>query len=127
MSSLDNTFNSVFGSSIFGKGGTDEFMANIKEKAVRDQIAKEIEEQLKVNPEYTYKAGVIDSMVQELQKKIEELQRMKLEVKVEIANRILAAGGEKYKGYRFSVPPESSSIFGRANEPIVKKEETQNE
>ena len=109
--------------SIYGGKSFDGWMAGVKEDAEKIRAEKEITELVEKNPEYIHKCGVIDEMTKTLMDKITELKNMKVQIKCDIANRIIAASGDKYKGYMFQVPPSSSTVFGRNTEPIVKKEE----
>ena len=111
----------VFGS-LFGTGGMDDWMTKIHKEVEERQIEQEINELVEKNPEFIHKVGVINSMIKQLQEKMTELDRMKTEVRVDIANRIISASGDKYRGYRFKIPDSSASIFG-TSKPTVEKEE----
>ena len=109
--------------SVFNSKGLDGWMNQMHEEAEKAQIEKEITELVEKNPEYIHKCGVVDNMVNQLRNKISELNRMKTEIKVDIANRIISASGDKYKGYMFTVPANSSTVFGTQTGPTLKKEE----
>ena len=108
--------------SVFNGKGLDGWMTEMRQEAEKEQIAKEISELVEKNPEYIHKCGVIDSMLVSLRNKINELNKMKTEVRVDIANRIISSCGDKYKGYTFEIPPNSATIFGTQSGPVLKKE-----
>ena len=112
----------IFDSFFSGKS-FDDWMKDAHKEAEEAEIEKEINELVKQNPEYIHKMGVINSIRQKLKDKIAELNAMETEIRVDIANRIIAASGDKYKGYMFRVPPKSASIFGESSGSYVKKEE----
>lgn len=107
---------------LFNNKGYDGWMKDMEKEAKERQIETEITELVMKNPEYIHKCGVIDNMVTQLRNKISELNKMKVEVKVDIANRIISTSGDKYAGYTFKVPSGSSSIFAENTPPITKKD-----
>lgn len=109
--------------SLFGKDGFDGWTKNIQKKAEEEQIEIEINQEVEKNPEFIHKMGVINSIKQQLKDKFKELNAMETEIRVDIANRIIAASGDRYKGYMFKVPAKSASIFGETSGPSIKKKE----
>lgn len=118
---MKDTFDAMF-NSVFNGQGLDGWMKDMQKEAKERQIEEEITDLVMKNPEYIYKCGMIDKMVAQLRNKISELNKIKVEVKVDIANRIISASGDKYAGYIFKVPSGSSSVFAENTSPIKEKD-----